>query len=70
MEVLFIASMEEKKSEGKSIRHPYSFSILPLSSRKAEKEAPPISHKKRLHKSRFLQKLGNQKPCWDQARLL
>ena len=26
--------------------------------------------KQRLHKLRFLQKLGLQKPCWDQARLL
>ena len=40
MEFLFIASMEKNKSEDKSIRHPSSFSILPLSSRKAVKEAP------------------------------
>ena len=40
MEFLFIASMEKKKSEDKSIRHPSSFSILPLSCRKAVKEAP------------------------------
>ena len=37
MEFLFIASMEKKKSEGKSIRHPSSFPILPLSCRKAVK---------------------------------
>ena len=40
MEFLFIASMEKKKSEDKSLCHPYSFSILLLSSRKAVKEAP------------------------------
>ena len=40
MEFLFIASIEKKKSEDKSIRHPSSFSILPLSLRKAVKEAP------------------------------
>ena len=40
MEFLFIASMKKKKSEDKSICHPSSFSILPLSSRKAVKEAP------------------------------
>ena len=39
MEFLFIASMEKKKSEDKSVRHPSSFSILPLSSRKAVIEA-------------------------------
>ena len=31
--------MEKKKSEDKSICHPFSFSLLPLSSRKAVKEA-------------------------------
>ena len=40
MEFLFIALMEEKKSEGKFVCYPSSFSILPLSSRKAVKEAP------------------------------
>ena len=29
-----------------------------------------LNSKQRLHKFRFLQKLGRQKPCWDQARLL
>ena len=71
MEFFFIASIEKKKSEDKSIRHPSSFSILPLSLRKAVKEAPAnFLQKQRLHKLRFLQKLGCQKPCWDQARLL
>ena len=28
-----------------------------------------LTSKQRLHKLRFLQKLGCQKPCWDQARL-
>ena len=37
MEFLFIALMEKKKSEGKSICHPSSFPILPFSSRKAVK---------------------------------
>ena len=46
MEFLFIAAMEKKKSEDKSICPPSSFSILPLSSRKAVKEAPDnFSHK-------------------------
>ena len=40
MEFLFIASIEKKKSEEKSICHPSSFSIHPLSLRKAVKEAP------------------------------
>ena len=40
IEFLFLASMEKKKSEDKSNRHYSSFSILPLSSRKAVKEAP------------------------------
>ena len=35
-----VASIEEKKSEDKSVFHPSSLSILPLSSRKAVKEAP------------------------------
>ena len=39
MKFLFIALMEKKKSEDKSIRHPSRFSILPLSSRRAVKEA-------------------------------
>ena len=63
MEFLFIALMEKKKSEGKSSLNPSNVPILPLSSRKAVK-------KERPHKLRFLQKLGCQKPCWDQARLL
>ena len=40
MEFLFIASMEEKKREDKSVYHPSRFLILPLSSRKVVKEAP------------------------------
>ena len=39
MEFLFIASKEKKKSEDKSICHPSSFPILPLSSRKAVKRS-------------------------------
>ena len=39
MEFHFIASMEKKKSEDKSIRHLFSFLIIPLSSRKAVIEA-------------------------------
>ena len=35
----------------------------------AEKLHPSSPIKKRLQKSRFLQKLSCQKPCWDQARL-
>ena len=70
MEVLFIASMENKKSEDKFIHHTSSFSILPLFSRKAVKEAPANPRKKQMpHELRFLQKLGCEKSCWDQARL-
>ena len=39
MEFHFITSMEKKKSESMSICHPSSFPILPLSLRKAVKEA-------------------------------
>ena len=28
-----------------------------------------VPSQQRLHKLRYLQKLGCQKPCWDQARL-
>ena len=28
-----------------------------------------VPSQQRLHKLRFLQKLGCQKPCWDQAKL-
>ena len=64
MEFLFIASIEKEKIEDKSNYHHSSFAILPLSSRKAVKEAPAnFSQKKQgLHKLRFLQKLGCQKP--------
>ena len=72
MEFLFIVSMDNKKSEDKSICHPSSFPILPLSSRKAVKRStspfPPKN--KGFINYFFLQKLGCQKPCWDQARLL
>ena len=40
MEFLFTASIDEKKGKDKSICHQSSFSILPLSSRKAVKEEP------------------------------
>ena len=35
----------------------------------AEKTQLLLPSQQRLHKLRFLQKLGCQKPCWDQARL-
>ena len=68
---LCIASIEKRKSGDKSIFHPLSILMLPLSSRKAVNISTtrfPQS-KQRLHKIQFLQKLGCQKPCWDQARL-
>ena len=43
MEFLFIASMEKKKIETKSICHFCSFSILHLSSRKALKEKKNVN---------------------------
>jgi hypothetical protein len=39
MDFLFMASMEKKKSEDKSICHPSTFSIIPLSSRNAVKRS-------------------------------
>ena len=42
MEFLFISSIEKKKSQDRSICHPSSFSIIPLSSRKTVKEAPVL----------------------------
>ena len=67
MGVLCFAGME-KREKWRQV-HSSSF-YLPLCSRKAVKEAPAnFPHKKRLHKLRFLQKLGCQKPCWDQVRL-
>jgi hypothetical protein len=73
VDLLFFAStMEKKKIEDMSISNPSSIPILPFSSGKAVKsnttKFPPP--KQRLHKLHFLQKLGCQKPCWDQARLL
>ena len=47
MEFLFITFNGEEKSEDKSICHPSSFSILPLSSRKAVKEEPAIFPQKK-----------------------
>ena len=68
---LCIAWMEKRKSGDKSFFHPFGFFMLSLSSRKAVNRSTtqfPQS-KQRLHKLCFLQKLGCQKPCWDQARL-
>ena len=72
MDFLFFAStIEKKKIEDKSISHSSNIPILPLSSRNAVKSCanklPPP--KQRLHKLRFLQKVGSQKLFWDQARL-
>ena len=61
MELFFIALIEKKKSEGKSICLPFSFPILPLSSRKTVKTSTIpffIPKKQRLHKLCFLQKTG------------
>ena len=72
MKLLFIASMEKKKSEDKSILHSSSFPIFPLLSRKVVQRSTtqfPLK-KQMLHKLLLLQKLGCQKPYWDQARLL
>ena len=45
-------------------------SLLFISPHKQCRETPPVlSSQQRLHKLRFLQKLGCQKSCWDQARL-
>ena len=41
MDFLFMASMEKKKSEDKSICHPSTFLIIPLSSRNALKRSTP-----------------------------
>ena len=42
----------------------FSFSMQAM--QKKSTLVPPSQQ--RLHKSRFLQKLGCQKPCWDQAK--
>ena len=49
----------------------WSISTHSRFSKKAMKRRTTLlpQSKERLHKLRFLQKLGCQKPCWDQARL-
>ena len=68
---LCIAAMKKNKSGDKPIFHLISFMILPLSFREALNRSTTLfpRSKQRLPKLRFLQKLGCQKPCWDQARL-
>ena len=68
---LCIASMAKKKHGEEFIFHPSSFLILPLSFWEAlNRSTTQFSQsKQRLPKLRFLQKLGCQKPCLDQARL-
>ena len=67
--LLYIDCLE--KSVDQSIFQ--SFLVLSHSSRHASKEAPTLvpQSQQRLHnyKLQFLQELGFQKPCWDQARL-
>ena len=46
---------------------PYILPFLQKSNKENHHNISPL--KKRLHKLRFLQKLGCQTPCWDQARL-
>ena len=63
-----IAAIEkERKNGNKSIFHPFSCMILPLSFREALNRSTTqfTQSKQRLPKLRFLQKLGCQKPCWD-----
>ena len=48
-------------------RHISTFPFLHASN--SEKLHLLLPSQQRLHKLRFLQKLGCQKPCWDQATL-
>ena len=69
MELLCIACMEERESVYKSILT--IFSTLSLSSMRAMQVSPTLvpQSQQRLHNLQFLQKVGVQKLCWDQARL-
>ena len=42
---------------------------IELTSQKPKKKPCGSQSQQRLHKSQFLQKVGCQKPCWDQAGL-
>ena len=64
---LFIAFLEERECVEKLGRMspPFLFSMKTMQ----RNIALVLPSQQRLHKLCFLQKLGSQKPCWDQARL-
>ena len=69
--LLFVHILEERKYVEKIGRmkngHVSTFPCLHANN--AERPHLLLPSQQRLHKVRFLQKLGCQKPCWDQARL-
>ena len=71
MVLLSIAFLEERKCVEKLERISDDLSPLFVFSLQAMEKNPILvfQSEQRLHKLRFLQKLGCQKPCWDQARL-
>ena len=72
MEVLCIAFLEKRESEEKLCRmknglvSTFPFFYMQAMQRNLTLVLPS---QQRLHKLHFLQKLGSQKPSWDQARL-
>ena len=69
--LLFTAFLEERGSIKKLKGRKMDLSSLFLFSIEAMERNFTLDFpsKQRLHKLRFLQKVGCQKPCWDQARL-
>ena len=71
MVFLFIAFLKKKKGVEKLGRMKnglfYTCSFFHKSN--AEKSHLSFPTQQRLHKLRFLKKLGCQKPCWDMATL-
>ena len=68
----FIACIQKRKKSGDlpflhHLKHLFTFTFLQESNE--EKHTLVSQSKQRHHKLHFLQKLGGQKPCWEQARL-
>ena len=71
MVLLCIAFLEERECEEKRGRMKKGPVSSFFSSMQAMQRNPTgvLPSQQRLYELRFLQKLGYQKPCWDQARL-
>ena len=69
--LLFVHFLEERKYVEKlgRMKNGYVSTFLCLHANNAEKPHLLLPSQQRLYKLCFLQKLGCQKPCWDQARL-